>query len=81
MRETNPCFGCGCYDADYGCSMPSVDKWYACPLEADEEEMLQIKEDENSGVKWVNIEDSISLTNENKMKPIYAKLNDRIKSL
>ena len=50
-------------------------------LEADEEEILQIKEDENSGVKWVNIEDSISLTNENKMKPIYAKLNDRIKSL
>ena len=38
MRETNPCFGCGCYDPDMGCSMLSVDKIYACPLEADESE-------------------------------------------
>lgn len=50
-------------------------------LEADDEEVLQIKEDENSGVKWVDIEESIRLTNENKMKPIYAKLNERIKNL
>jgi 8-oxo-dGTP pyrophosphatase MutT (NUDIX family) len=50
-------------------------------LEADESQMLQIKEDENSGVKWVDIEESINLTNENKMKPIYKKLNDRIKEL
>ena len=50
-------------------------------LEADEKEMLQIKVDENSGVKWVNIEDAVSLTNENKMKPIYAKLNNKVKSL
>ena len=35
MRETNPCFGCGCYDPDMGCTMPSVDKCYACPLESD----------------------------------------------
>lgn len=26
----NPCFCCGCYDPDMGCSMPSTDKWYAC---------------------------------------------------
>ena len=50
-------------------------------LEADENEVLQIKEDENSGVKWVNIEDAISLTNENKMKPIYKKLNDKVLKL
>ena len=46
--------------------------------EADENESLQIKADENSGVKWVNIEDAISLTNETKMKPIYKKLNDKV---
>lgn len=47
-------------------------------LEADENEILTIKPDENSGVKWVDINESIILTNENKMKPIYKKLNDKI---
>ena len=32
-KEVNPCYGCGCYDSDMGCSMPSVDRSYACPLE------------------------------------------------
>lgn len=32
-RETNPCLYCDCYDEDFGCTMPSVDKAYACPLE------------------------------------------------
>lgn len=27
------CFTCGFYDEDYGCTCPSCDKWYACPLE------------------------------------------------
>ena len=39
-------------------------------FEANEEDNLKIKEDENSGVKWVNIDDVIELTNENRMKPI-----------
>lgn len=47
-------------------------------LEADENEQLRIKEDENSGVKWINIEDTIEITNEEKMKPIYKKLNEKI---
>jgi len=29
----NPCVGCGCYDEDMGCTCPSVDIWYVCPLE------------------------------------------------
>lgn len=33
MIENNPCINCGCYDEDMGCTMPSVDKIYACPLE------------------------------------------------
>ena len=47
-------------------------------LEADENEQLRIKEDENNGVKWINIEDTIEITNEEKMKPIYKKLNEKI---
>ena len=47
-------------------------------LEADENEQLRIKEDENSGVKWINIEDTLEITNEEKMRPIYKKLNEKI---
>lgn len=32
MREKNPCLGCDCYDPDMGCSMPSIDLWYACSI-------------------------------------------------
>lgn len=35
-RETgNPCFDCRCgwYDSDLGCTCPSLEKWYQCPLE------------------------------------------------
>ena len=28
------CLNCGFYDSDReGCTCPSIDKWYACPLE------------------------------------------------
>lgn len=47
-------------------------------LEADENEKLTIKPDENSGVEWVDIQKTIELTNEEKMKPIYRKLNEKI---
>lgn len=29
----NPCLRCGCYDEDMGCTCPSIDFWYVCPLE------------------------------------------------
>lgn len=35
----NQCFECDCYDSDFGCTCPSLDKWYACPLEMTEEEL------------------------------------------
>ena len=47
-------------------------------LEADEGEAVRIKEDENSGVKWVDINSVIEITKEDKMKTIYQKLNDKI---
>jgi hypothetical protein len=32
VEDRNPCLYCGCYDEDMGCTMPSVDRSYACPL-------------------------------------------------
>ena len=31
-RESDPCLGCDCNDPDVGCTMPSIDRSYACPL-------------------------------------------------
>lgn len=50
-------------------------------FEASEEDELRIKKDENSGVKWVEIDKATKLTNEEKMKPIYAKLNSKLKTI
>jgi len=48
-------------------------------LEADENEELVIKPDENNGVKWVEIKDVVGLSTENKMKVIYQKIIDKLK--
>ncbi len=48
-------------------------------LEADETEPLRVKEDENSGVKWIPLEEATKMTSEPKMVPIYAKLNQKLK--
>ncbi len=50
-------------------------------FEANEEDELKIKEDENSGIKWINIDEATKITNEEKMRPIYEKLNSKIKNL
>ena len=42
-------------------------------LEADEKEKLVVKEDENSGVKWVDIDKVLDLTSEEHMKTVYKK--------
>lgn len=48
-------------------------------LEADENEELHIKEDENSGVKWIDINDISKEVNEKWMlDKIYNKLNNKI---
>lgn len=38
----NECLSCDCYDEDYGCTMPSCDKGYACPIESLPEEELRV---------------------------------------
>lgn len=51
-------------------------------LEVDEQETLKIKEDENSGVKWVNIEDVEKVTNEKWVREnIYRKENEKLKNM
>ena len=42
-------------------------------FEADENEMIRIKEDENSGVKWINLDEVEKYSSEEKMKPITTK--------
>lgn len=50
-------------------------------LEADENEALKIKEDENSGVKWINIDEVLNFIREENMLPVYSKLNEKLKSI
>lgn len=47
-------------------------------LEADENEKLVIKPDENSGVRWVSLTDAVKLCTEPYMKKIYDKLNKKL---
>lgn len=50
-------------------------------FEADEKDIVRIKEDENSGVKWVDINEVNNYTTEEKMKPIYDRLTKKMKEL
>lgn len=50
-------------------------------VEVDEKEILKVKEDENSGVKWMNLEDIVKNSNEKWMiENVYQKLNDKLKN-
>lgn len=50
-------------------------------LEADEEEVLRIKPDENSGVKWFTFEEALKACSEAWMVEwIYKKLNDKLEN-
>ncbi len=48
LWDLNPCLAinCGCYDSDMGCTMPSIDKSYACSLEPELTEEDFMTEDE-----------------------------------
>lgn len=50
-------------------------------FEADENEELAIKADENSGVKWLDIDKVVDISDEESMKPIYKKINEKLFSL
>lgn len=40
------CLFCGLYDSDLGCTCPSVDKFYACPLEP------ELTEEDFKVIRW-----------------------------
>jgi 8-oxo-dGTP pyrophosphatase MutT (NUDIX family) len=50
-------------------------------LEAEEEESLHIKEDENSGVRWVPINKMVELSSEPFMQYVYDKAIKKMKEL
>lgn len=50
-------------------------------VEADENEELVVKEDENSDVKWIPIEEVNTYSNEPHMQKVYHKLIDKIINL
>lgn len=51
-------------------------------LEADEEETLRIKPDENSGVKWFTLEEAETASSEPWMvERVYSKLNEKLRQL
>lgn len=50
-------------------------------VEADENEKLVIKEDENSGVQWIPIEELLEYSNEVHMHKVYMKFIAKIREL
>ena len=48
-------------------------------FEADDSQLLKVKEDENSAVGWIAIEDIDTAVTEEKMKPVYALLCEKMK--
>ena len=48
---------------------------------ADENEMTRIKEDENSDVRWFELDEAVRISNEPYMKKIYTKLNKKLRDL
>lgn len=50
-------------------------------LEADENDEIKIKPDENSGVKWVNIDEVIPMSTEPQMHVIFNKINEKLKGM
>ena len=47
-------------------------------LEADEKGILHVKEDENNGVSWFQLNEAVFACSETWMRPIYQKLNQKL---
>lgn len=45
------CRTCDYNDSDYGCTCPSYDKWYACPIEAEKPENVKAM---NDYMEWLD---------------------------
>ncbi|MER2002704.1 MAG: NUDIX hydrolase, partial [Carnobacterium inhibens] len=49
-------------------------------IEASETELTRVKEDENSAIKWMKLEEAVEACTEPEMKVVYEKLNDKLKN-
>lgn len=70
-REKNPCLGCGCNDPDMGCTMPSYDKWYACPIYDNSKELAEILYDMNTDMDFGDYSDTDKKSIENLANDIF----------
>lgn len=50
-------------------------------LEADESEDIRIREEENSGVSWIEIGKVIDMCTEEHMKPVYSKIINKLEEI
>ncbi len=50
-------------------------------IEADENEKTTIKPDENSAVRWMDLDEAVKACTEPEMKVVYQKLNDKLKMM
>jgi ADP-ribose pyrophosphatase YjhB (NUDIX family) len=50
-------------------------------LEADENESIRIKADENSNVAWLDLDNVINMCTEEYMKPLYKKIINKLKEI
>lgn len=51
-------------------------------LQADESDLLEVKQDENTGVSWFGIDEAVMMSNEKWFRNnIYSKLNEKLRKL
>ena len=50
-------------------------------FEADQDENIRIKPDENSKIGWQDIEKAVELSTEPHMKPVYSKIIDKVNQI
>ena len=50
-------------------------------VEADDRQPIRIKPDENSAVRWFDLDEAVEVCSEPAMKVIYQKLNDKLRRL
>jgi ADP-ribose pyrophosphatase len=58
---------------------PHIHVSVAYLLEANENELIRVKEDENSNVAWLSLDTFLEYVTEEQMKPIYTKIIEKAK--
>ena len=66
-RRKNECLDCDCYDGDYGCTMPSIDRSYACPKSDKDDEAYR-----NQTTSDVSVGDVVEILDGSKVPQYYG---------